>query len=168
LEYVCRAARFTVYRQRADGSWPYGEDRTQRWIDNFHTGFNLCALRRIGLYAKTPEFEPCIERGFNFYREHFFGRDEAPKYYHDHLYPIDIHSAAQSIITFVTLKDLYKNNIRSANAVFNWTMSNMWNGQGFFYFQKHRLWTIRIPYMRWSQAWMLLALAMLKEDREAG
>src|SRR2546423_8864315 len=33
-----RAARFTLTRQRADGSWPYGESASQQWIDGFHTG----------------------------------------------------------------------------------------------------------------------------------
>ena len=163
------AARFSAAKQHGDGSWDYGEsDRpSQRWIDNFHTGFNLCALRTICREAETSEFEPNIKRGFDFYRRHFFEKDNAPKYYHDRLYPIDIHSSAQSIITLVTLKDLDKDNIKLAKGVLAWTMSNMWNPQGYFYFQKHRWWTIRIPYMRWSQAWMLLALATLEESLKA-
>ena len=32
---------------------------------------------------------------------------------------------------------------------------------GSFYYQRHRLWTNRTPYMRWGQAWMLRALAKL-------
>ena len=33
----------------------------------------------------------------------------------------------------------------------------------FYYYQKWRFWTNRINYMRWSQAWMLLALSTLLE-----
>jgi hypothetical protein len=170
LAPALEAARFTVNKQHSDGSWDYGEcdHPSQRWIDNFHTGFNLCALRAIGLHAESSEFEPAIRRGFDFFRRHFFEKDGAPRYYHDRLYPIDIHSAAQSIITLVTLKDLDSGNITLANDVLAWTMSNMWNARGYFYFQKHRWWTNRIPYMRWSQAWMLLALAVLIEGREGG
>src|SRR5689334_254902 len=46
-----RATRFSAGKQTADGAWFYGERATQQWIDNFHTGFNLCALRDIGRFA---------------------------------------------------------------------------------------------------------------------
>jgi hypothetical protein len=168
LEPAMRVARYSASQQLDDGSWSYGQLPAQRWIDNFHTGFNLCALRRIGCAVETSEFEPHLRRGFDFYRQHFFGENGVPKYYHDRLYPIDIHSAAQSIITLVTLKDLDKANIQLAHAVLAWTMSNMWNARGYFYFQKNPCWTVRIPYMRWNQAWMLFALATLEESRQVG
>ena len=166
LAPALKAARFSANKQHPDGSWDYGESDNppQRWIDNFHTGFNLCALRTIGLHSDSSEFEPNVRKGFGFYREHFFEMNGAPRYYHDRLYPIDIHSAAQSIITLVTLKDLESQNCILAKNVLAWTMSNMWNERGYFYFQKHRFWKNRIPYMRWSQAWMLFALASLIEQ----
>jgi hypothetical protein len=40
-------------------------------------------------------------------------------------------------------------------------MKNMAAADGSFYYQRHRLWTNRVPYMRWGQAWMLRALAKL-------
>jgi hypothetical protein len=40
----------------------------------------------------------------------------------------------------------------------------MWDERGFFYYRVLRLCTIRTSYMRWSQAWMLVALvAVLRE-----
>lgn len=161
------AARYTANRQHDDGSWDYGEwdHPSQRWIDNFHTGFNLCAFRRIGQEAETAEFEPNVRRGFEFYQRNFFAKNSEAKYYHDRLYPIDIHSVSQSIITLVTFRDLDNNNINLADNVFDWAMSNMWSKHNYFYFQKYPFWTIRIPYMRWSQAWMLLALTVLEESR---
>jgi len=35
----------------------------------------------------------------------------------------------------------------------------MWSKKGYFYYQKHRFYTNKISYMRWSQAWMLLAIS---------
>src|ERR1700687_1649903 len=70
-----RVARYSAGRQEVDGSWFYGGASTQRWIDNFHTGFNLSALRTIARYAETMEFDPCLRRGFDFYRSHFFRED---------------------------------------------------------------------------------------------
>src|SRR5262249_8711318 len=34
-------ARYSSSKQHLDGSWDYGESASQKWIDNFHTGFNL-------------------------------------------------------------------------------------------------------------------------------
>ena len=47
-------------------------------------------------------------------------------------------------------------------------MTHMWNRKGYFYYQVLPFFTNRISYMRWSQAWMLLALAtMLEGTRES-
>jgi len=159
-----RVARFSASRQRQDGSWLYGESPTQNWIDNFHTGYNLCALREIGNYLGTTEFEQSVRLGFDFYKNHFFREDGAAKYYHDKTYPIDIHCVAQSMITLVALKDLDPGNVSLAQKVCQWAMGHMWDEEGFFYYRVLRAWTNRISYMRWSQAWMLLALSTLVCD----
>jgi len=156
-----QVARYSAAKQHADGSWYYGEERSQRWIDNFHTGYNLCALRSIGLYAHTAEFDPCLRRGFDFYRTHFFRADGAVKYFHNRTYPIDIHTVAQSIVTLVELQDLDPGNIPLARAVLRWAMDRMWDERGFFYYRVLRSCTIKTSYMRWSQAWMFLAMCTL-------
>lgn len=159
-----RVARCSAAQQREDGSWPYGDAPTQQWIDNFHTGYNLCALKSIGAHADTTEFESCLRRGFEFYRAHFFREDGAPRYFHNHTYPIDAHCVAQSIITLLELKELDSDNVRLAQSVFRWAVTHMWDDRGFFYYRVLRLCTIRTSYMRWCQAWMLLALSMLAAE----
>jgi hypothetical protein len=161
IESALDAARYSVAKQHADGAWDYGEAPAQRWIDNFHTGFNLIALHRIGNFGGTAEFEQSVHRGLAFYRDHFFRDDGAPKYFHNETYPIDIHSVAQSIITLSELRNYSEMNINLAQSVLDWAMANMWDSQGFFYFQQHPHFTVRTSFMRWSQAWMLLALSEL-------
>jgi hypothetical protein len=156
-----RVARYAAAKQHADGSWDYGESLSQRWIDNFHTGYNLCALQTIGRYADTTEFESCLRPGFDFYRAHFFREDGAPRYFHDRTYPVDIHCVAQSIITLLALKNLDRSNIELARSVFQWAMNHMWDQRGFFYYRVLHFCTIRTSYMRWAQAWMLLAMSTL-------
>ena len=158
-----KVARYSAGRQHGDGSWAYGEHFTQGWVDNFHTGFNLWALRSLGRYAETSEFEPHLRSGFEFYRGHFFREDGAARYFHDRTYPIDIHSVAQTIITLLALEDLDEGNVALAHSVLSWAMSHMWEERGFFFYQVRPQYTIRIPYIRWSQAWMLLALATFLE-----
>src|ERR1019366_7292438 len=159
LDPALRVTRYSASMQRADGAWDYGEGSTQRWIDNFHTGYNLCALQEIGRYAETREFDACIEHGFQFYRNNFFREDGAPKYFHNRTFPIDIHSVAQSIITLLAFRDLDPDNLAQANKVLSWAMNHMWDDRGFFYYRVLRSCTIRTSYMRWSQAWMLLAMS---------
>jgi hypothetical protein len=155
------AARYSAAQQRADGSWLYGDAPTQNWIDNFHTGFNLCALRSIGQSMESAEFEPNVTQGFHFYRDHFFREDRAPRYFHDETYPIDIHCVAQSIITLLTFNDLDPASASQAEMVFRWAMKHMWDKRGYFYYRVLRSCTIKTSYMRWSQSWMMLALSML-------
>jgi hypothetical protein len=156
--------RCSVAKQRKDGSWDYGELASQRWIDNFHTGFNLGALRAIGQHLETTEFDDSVRRGFEFYLSNFFREDGAPKYFHNRTYPIDIHCVAQSIITLTEFKHLNPASRPMADKVLRWALTNMWDKRGFFYYRILRAMTIRTSYMRWSQAWMLLALATFARE----
>lgn len=164
LDPALKVARYSAAKQHEDGSWDYGELASERWVDNFHTGYNLCALRSIGRYAGTEEFEPQIVRGFEFYRRIFFREDGAPRYFHNGTYPIDIHSVAQSIITLLTLKDLHDGSVKLAFSVYDWAMGHMHAESGWFYYQVLPYYTNRISFMRWSQAWMLLALSFFLEE----
>jgi hypothetical protein len=167
IEPALRVARYSASRQKQDGSWAYGEAPSQEWVDNFHTGYNLCALRSIARDLETPEFDSCVRRGFEFYRSHFFLKDGTPKYFHDRTYPIDIHCVAQSIITLLEFKDLDPTSLPLARSVLSWAIKYMWDARGFFYYRKLRTCTIRTSYMRWSQAWMLLAISSLLCESEA-
>ena len=167
LEPALKVARYSANKQQKDGSWYYGEHGTQRWVDNFHTGYNLCALHAIGQYVGTSEFDTHIRRGFEYYRNNFFREDAPPKYYNNRTYPIDIHSIAQSIITLLEFGDIDADNFELAHSILSWTMNHMQNGNGYYYYQKLPAYTVKIPYMRWSQAWMLLALSTLLEHSYA-
>jgi hypothetical protein len=170
LKPALKVARYSAGKQNESGSWDYGEANAYRWIDNFHSGYNLCALRSIQQSLKSSEFEEQICRGFDFYKNNFFRDDGAPKYFHNRTYPIDIHSVAQSIITLLTFRGLDKNNLIMAHAVFEWAINNMLNRYGHYYYQKLPYYTVKISYMRWSQAWMFLALSWLLEkgDQNVG
>jgi hypothetical protein len=164
LDPAIKVTRYSAAAQNEEGSWDYGENSTQRWVDNFHTGYNLCALKDIGRYAGTLEFDNHVQRGFRFYRDHFFTEDGAPRYFHNRTYPIDSHSVAQSIITLLKLNKICHDTRELAVSVFEWSMSNMRDKKGYFYYQSYPDLTIRTSYMRWTQAWMLLALCTLLEN----
>jgi hypothetical protein len=166
LTPALRVARYSASQQRSDGSWHYGEADSQKWVDNFHTGYNLGGLRVLSEDLGATEFDSCIRSGFKFYREHFFREDGAVRYFHDETYPIDIHCVAQSILTLLMFKDLDASNVELARSVCRWAMEHMWDERGFFYYRVLRSCTIRTSYMRWSQAWMLFALSTLLLESE--
>jgi hypothetical protein len=166
-ELAERAARFVVKCQREDGSWTYGTDSNQSWVDNFHTAFVLFSLKRIiEACALDSEFQDALERGYNYWKNSFFLADGWPKYYHDDPYPADAHAGASAVVTFLELSRLDPNSIKLAEQVARWTICNLRDEQGYFYYQKRRFYTVRKPYMRWSQAWMLYALGRLLETSQ--
>ena len=164
-----RAARFTLARQRRDGSWLYGEAESQSWIDSFHTGFALVSLKHLIEYLDSPGWRTALDAGYQFYEKHFFLADGTPGHYHDRLRPHDVHSAAQGVITFVEMTELMPNAKAMASRVVRWAIDKLQDPAGFFYFQRHRFYTIKTSYMRWAQAWMLYALSLyLSRNRIIG
>ena len=166
LEWALRGARYVTRRQRADGSWAYGEDNYQSWADNFHTAFVLTSLKRItnAYPACHDEFADAIRRGYQFWRTSFFLANGWPKYFHDRLYPVDAHSAGAALVALAELKDDDASAIALAERIALWSIENLRDPRrGFFYYQRRRFYTVRTPFMRWSQAWMLYGLARLLE-----
>jgi hypothetical protein len=185
-DWAMRAARFVIRGQRADGSWAYGGNDHQSWADNFHTAFVLTSLSRIidavvtepgadrGPRAGSPVvdatgftqgLEVGLRRGYEFWRERFFLGNGWPKYYSDRLYPADAHSAASAILTLVELRGRVPGAMNLAEQIAEWAIANMRDDRGFFYYQRRRFHIVRIPYMRWSEAWMAYALARVLEEK---
>jgi hypothetical protein len=165
IDYADRAARYIVNNQQPDGSWWYGTDPKQSWIDNFHTAYVLFSLKRIiDVSSRRDEFQPALERGYRYWKNTFFLADGWPKYYDHDLYPADAHAAASAIVTFLECRELDNDALRLAQTVATWTIQNLRDSRGFFYYQRRRFYTVRKPYMRWTQAWMLYALSRLLEE----
>jgi len=161
-----RATRYVVNNQQPDGSWSYGTDPKQSWKDNFHTAYVLFSLKRIlDSSPAKEEFQPALKRGYLFWKTNFFLAEGWPKYYDDDPYPVDTHAAASAIVTFVECRDLDPEATKLARNVASWTIRNLRDSRGFFYYQKRRFYTVRKPYMRWTQAWMLYALSRLLESQ---
>jgi hypothetical protein len=147
-----------VNKQKINGSWIYGEAKTQNWIDSFHSGYNLECLYDYAFYTKDNQFNLAFEKGFDYYIKTFFLLDGKPKYYHNKLYPIDIHASAQLIVT-LSKTDRLVQHISLANRVLKWTIENMQDEKGYFYYQLKPYLSSKIPYMRWAEAWMFYAFS---------
>lgn len=166
-DLAARAATFVIRRQREDGSWAYGTEPGQTWADNFHTAYVLLSLSRIIKWANGAgvDLNGALKRGYLFWRECFFLADGWPKYYHDTLYPADAHAAGTAIVTLVELQELDREALPLAKRIAAWAVCNLHDRRGFFYYQRRRFHTVHTPFMRWTQGWMLYALARLLEEK---
>ena len=168
IEWAQRATLYVVRRQQQDGGWLYGADSHQLWADCFHTAYILTSLSQIIDAQSGPavDFQNALRRGYDYWSERFFLNNGWPKYYPDRLYPADIHSAAAAIIALVELRGRIPGTLQLAEQIGNWVFENLRDASGFFYYQRRRFFRVRIPYMRWSEAWMIYALARLREATE--
>jgi hypothetical protein len=156
------AVQYTCARMREDGSWWYGEDPMFRWIDNFHTAYNLDCLKSYIDSTGDSEFVPQLQRGFGFFKRTFFESSGRPKYYHNRAYPIDIQCASQAIDTFAYFAHDDPESLSLGVKVARWTVANMQDRRGFFHY-RHYPGGIRArtPMLHWGQATMFRALAHL-------
>lgn len=151
--------RWSIARQRPDGSWPYGESSNLRWIDNFHTGYVLEALHTC-LQAGLDEASEPLRKGLTFYEGRMFLPDGTPKYFVNKTYPIDMWSIAQAIQTFSIASPLDRC-LEKALHVFAFALREMRDENGSFIFQRTRLWANRACHVRGVMAPTMLALAHL-------
>jgi polysaccharide biosynthesis protein VpsJ len=154
------AARFTAAAQGADGAWPYGLGRRNAWVDSFHTSYTLVALHAIGTLLGTPEFERGVQRGARYWLDTFLA-GPAVTFYPGRRYPIDVHAVAHAILALRALRGYVPDAHARAQALGHWALDVMRDGDGSFYYQQSARGIDRARYMRWTQAWMLSALAEL-------
>jgi len=159
---IVKSVNFSIADIDESGSWAYGTQLFHRWVDNFHTAFNIESLLNIRENSDMAELEPVITKITNYYFNNLFTEEGMPKYYNNRPYPIDIHVIAQVLIVL--------NKIRKSNIAYSETrlqaieervvecVKLFQDEEGYFYFQKCEHYWNKIPYIRWGQAWMFYAL----------
>jgi hypothetical protein len=160
--------QFTLAHQRPDGDWYYrlyANNRPKRQTD-FHQGFIVSSLLKYRSFSgdADPLVLEAALRGASFYRRCQFAASGRSYWRLPRRWPTDIHCQAQGILTFLNLGRYDAAYHRFARRVAWWTLRYMRDQRGYFYYRRGRWWTNRIAYMRWGQAWMLLALVGLYRD----
>ena len=145
-----------------DGAWWYAEDDQYHWIDNFHTGYNLDSLRCYIENTGDTEFSGHLAGVFGFSRTISFS-----------------HPDARSITTIGRIRSIFNAHHRRSTRwrtllrripsrsslaikVADWTIRDMQDRAGFFYYRKYPFGvTARTPMIHWGQATMFKGLAHL-------
>ncbi|MEM4141244.1 MAG: hypothetical protein QXG36_09080 [Nitrososphaeria archaeon] len=161
---------FLLAHQRKDGVWPYSlslPSKRYYWQIDYHQGFIIDGLLDFIPYIREKDLKlrtiESITKAVNFYIHKQFDENGRSYYRYPYKYPIDIHNQAQGIITSLKLFNILKSRkyLQRAIRITKWTIDNMQDPRGYFYAHKYPWLTNKIPYMRWSQAWIMLALTML-------
>jgi polysaccharide biosynthesis protein VpsJ len=161
MELAEKAIYFTVRDQMPNGAWNYGVAPKWHWVDSFHTGYVLESLECYIRHSGAEQYAKSLELGYEFFVNTFFGEDGTPRYYDYKTPPLDIQCASQGIQTLVKLRSLHPSSLEIAKKVAHWTIRNMQDPSGYFYYRKYPLITNKTPTLHWGQATMFAALALL-------
>lgn len=146
---------YVVSHQSASGGWKYMDPPSYSHLsmDNHHNGFIVESLLRHRQITDSDRYATALNRSYDFYRRVLFAPSGAPNWDETQAYPRDIHGAAQGIIVFSLGGDL-----AFARRILQWTLDNLYAGEGRFYYQRRRWYTKRITLMRWCEGWMAYAM----------
>lgn len=166
-----RSTNFVVDKQKADGKWNYsikldsGKERSQ--ID-FHQGYVLDSIGYVMKYIPSTksQYIPYFKKGLEYYQKNQFLPNGQSLYRSPAKWPVEIHNQAQGIVSFARWADFDDSYLNQAKKIAAYSIENMLSTKGFFYYKKYPMLTIKIPFMRWSEAWMLLALTELEKANQ--
>ena len=158
-ELAFQSALAVCDEQNDDGSFPHSDQIRNKWRDNFHTAFKLESLSYYQNLCSDGTFGSNIEKGYTHWINHFFDRESGIALYYENNYRlIDLHCAAQSIPALYNLSK-FTEEYKLASKILEWAIVNMQDVKGYFYFQKKYNLIIKIPYMRWPNAWMFYGMS---------
>lgn len=173
IQMGIKALNYTLKEQNPDGSFYYWgpPDKLLYNIDHYHTGFVLRSLYSIYKNFKSNAFYgedisdlfSRTKKCYQHYLNNFFENDTIPKLKPDRKYPINIHSCAEAILCLSMLSEDFSEGLEILERTAIWTIENMQDKRGYFYYMMLPKRTIKIPYIRWAQAWMLYALSNLEK-----
>jgi polysaccharide biosynthesis protein VpsJ len=162
LSLARKAIQYTANHQRANGSWYYGEAPSVHWVDNFHTAYVLDCFKYYVAATGDDRFQEKLDKGYEYWKTTFFLPDGTPRYYDHKTLPIDIQCSSQAIDTLVFFRDRDPGNLALALKVAKWTIENMQDASGYFYYRRYSPRLVnKTPTLHWGQATMLCALAGL-------
>jgi polysaccharide biosynthesis protein VpsJ len=161
-ELAQKAMQYTAQHQRPDSSWYYAEKADSHWVDNFHTAYVLDCFKLYEQSTGDNSFDRQLTNGYQYWKNTFFLPDGTPRYYDYKTLPVDIQCSSQAIDTLVFFNDRDPESLSLATKVAQWTITNMQDRTGYFYYRRYSPWLVnKTPTLHWGQATMLCALAGL-------
>lgn len=164
LAQKCLVSMFPL--QKEDGTWEYAyyHDGHEYHQLDFHQGYMIDGLLGFKKYVDNDEIkerlEVSLKKAADAYMQQF--PDMKRSYYRKpKFWPIETHNQSQGIITFAALFQEYREEryLEYLENIMEWTIDNLQLKSGTYVYQKGKIITNKIAYMRWTQGWMLVALS---------
>lgn len=160
--------------QNSEGSWFYGETKSKRYIDNFHTAYILQAMLEALDTCKDENIAHSFSRGLSYYKNALFvplpKGGIRPRHFDPRFPPrnsniiqkVDLRDAASAIIFFSSLAErkVCTDNWIASLAI--WTTTNM-RSCNCYHSELTWLWSNSIPYID-IVSWIFLALSHCLEQ----
>jgi len=164
-ELAQKAMLYTAQHQKPDSSWYYAEKERHHWVDSFHTAYVLDCFKHYAQSTADDRFDQKLMNGYEYWKKTFFLSDGTPRYYNHKTLPLDIQCSSQAIDTLVFFHDRDPESLPLAVKVAQWTIANMQDRTGYFYYRRYSPWLVnKTPTLHWGQATMLCALAGLYQQ----
>lgn len=164
ISYGKMATNFSISQQNKNGSIFYwGKNQNHynpSYLDHYHTGFEIRNLYSIAKSTQEKKYQMAFEKYYSFYKKIFFTKTGFPKFSPTNLYPLDIHTCAESILCNCIFKN--KSRKKFVENLIIQINNKMLTQQGWYIYRIEKICGLkiktRIPYLRWGQSWMLRAL----------
>lgn len=166
-----RNINYILEVQNPDGSWFYATDGKDRFIDNYHTCFNIKNLTKIEALKPSPRIQESIRRGVAYYLENLVDAERLPipfaKEPRITLHKRELYDYAE----FLNMSLLLRNRIPELNEVRRIVFddfSTRWiKPDGSFRTRKLLFGWNNVPYHRWAQSQMFRSLSFwFKQERD--
>lgn len=164
-EFSKKLMNFVVYSMNKDYSWYYSYPQKNFYFkkdlpDNYHTAFILVSLLDYYKALKDDTIMEIFNKALDYYEKNLFGDDGSPKWKTGSAYPQDIHSSASAILAFSRASEIQRSNLNMAEKILSWTSKKMYNSRkNYFIYRRGRIMNSNYRLVRWSDAWMCLALS---------
>lgn len=172
VETGLAAASFSLSEIREDGTLNYWSNEQANGLqqDTYHSGFEIRALNSIACLTGDKEFRQAADKYFRTWLSDFFPKNGTPCRVRGQIGELEVHSCAEALLCAAKMsesgnfsKELLFKQVKGILSAVEKLWVSKDNYKGFFAskVQKNLGFEIKpkIPYIRWGQAWMMLALS---------
>jgi hypothetical protein len=165
--------RFILQSQQADGSWLYAIDNpAEAFIDHFHTCFVLKNLHKLNRYAQSADVEQAVRHGYEWYQSALFDAEDNPRSFaiapRLQIVRLEMYNMAEAISLGVLLRNEIPGAFAQAESLAARLVRDYqlpaghWVTRIYLGGSRHT-----VPFLRWPQAQLFLALTNLLVAAEA-
>ena len=171
IETGIKCGNFAISEQQEEGFLPYTglaqlklHSDGRMVTDHYHSGFEIRMLYNLWKHTSLDRFRRAYQKYYSWYLKNMFTRVHIPKINAKRLYPVNIHACSEAILCTASLLPDHPEQRDNLLKTVEWVVRKMEHKPGTYTYMIKRLpilgkWTLKIPMIRWGQAWMLRALS---------